>query len=178
LQAIKTRGFVKIKHLLVIIFLFTCARVLAQEEGRGRMYPIEEIQQGFRKKYTYNRQVIENPLGLQIPLLESKDPEVSLEYHRFKSKRNLMNWISSVGAGLSIYSWLNPGKVSDGFSLATVGTAALVNIYLGSMSMRHLNRALSKYNSLVNARPQVSLEFTPNAHTSGGSLALQWKYNF
>lgn len=168
----------KIKHLLVMIFVLICVRVLAQGEGREKMYPIEEIQQGFRKKYTYKRQVIDNPLALQIPLLESKDPEVSLEYYRFKSKRNLMNWISSVGAGLSIYSWIYPGKVSNGFSLTTVGTAALVNIYLGKMSMRNLNRAISKYNSMANSRPQLSLEFTPNTQIPGSNLALQWKYNF
>ena len=168
----------KIRPLFIIIFVLMSVQVIAQGEGNERLYSIEQIQQGFSKKYVYKRQVIDNPLALQIPLLESKDPEVSLEFYRFKSKRNLMNWISSAGAGLSIYSWIYPGKVSNGFSLTTVGVAALANIYLGKMSMRNLNRALSKYNSLAKTSPQLSLEFTPTNPTSGSSLALQWKYNF
>ena len=178
MQATKTRWLVKIRHLFIVLFVLMSVQVIAQGEGNERLYSIEQIQQGFRKKYVYKRQVIDNPLALQIPLLESKDPEVSLEFYRFKSKRNLMNWISSAGAGLSIYSWIYPGKVSNGFSLTTVGVAALANIYLGKMSMRNLNRALSKYNSLAKTSPQLSLEFTPTNPTSGSSLALQWKYNF
>lgn len=150
---------------------------MAQGEGMVKMYPIEQIQQGFSKKYVYKRQVIDSPLALQIPLLESKDPEVSLEFYRFKSQRKLMNWISSAGLGLSLYSLIKPGKVTDGFYLSTIGTAALVNIYVGSISMRHLNRALVRYNKLAHSSPQLSIEFTPNER-SGSSLALQWKYNF
>ena len=168
----------KIRHLFIVLFELMSVQVIAQGEGNERLYSIEPIQQGFRKKYVYKRQVIDNPLALQIPLLESKDPEVSLEFYRFKSKRNLMNWISSAGAGISIYSWLYPGKVSNGFSLSTVGAAALINFYLGTVSMRHLNKALSRYNSLAKTSPQLSLEFTPTTPTSGSSLALQWKYNF
>jgi hypothetical protein len=178
LQATKTRWFVKIKHLGLLLFVLISAQAMAQEESRERMYPIEQIQQGFRTKYVYKRQVIENPLALQIPLLESKDPEVSLAFYRYKSQRKVMTWISSVGLGLSVYSFLKPGKVSDGFNLSTIGAAALVNFYLGTVSMRHLNRALSRYNQLAQTSPQLSLQFTPNTQISGSNLALQWKYNF
>lgn len=168
----------KIKHLFIVPFVLLSAQVIAQSEENGRLYSIEEIQQGFRKKYVYKRQVIENPLALQIPLLESKDPEVSLEFYRYKSQRRVMNWISSVGLGLSVYSFLKPGKISDGFNLSTIGTAALLNIYLGTVSMRHLNRALFRYNQLAKSNPQLSLELMPNTPTTGSSVALQWKYNF
>lgn len=168
----------KIKHLFIVLFVLLSAQAIAQSEENGRLYSIEEIQQGFRKKYVYKRQVIENPLALQIPLLESKDPEVSLEFYRYKSQRRVMNWISSVGLGLSVYSFLKPGKISDGFNLSTIGTAALLNIYLGTVSMRHLNRALSRYNQLAKSSPQLSLELMPNTPTTGSSVALQWKYNF
>ena len=151
--------------------------MMAQGEGTEKTYPIEQIQQGFSNKFVYKRQVIDNPLALQIPLLEAKDPEVSLEFYRFKSQRKLMNWISSAGLGLSLYSLIKPGKVTDGFYLSTIGTAALVNIYVGTISMRHLNRALVRYNKLAHSSPQLSIEFTPNER-SGSSLALQWKYNF
>lgn len=163
-----------------LFFFMLCSipySLMAQGEGMEKMFPIEQIQHGFSKKYVYKRQVIDSPLALQIPLLESKDPEVSLEFYRFKSQRKLMNWISSAGLGLSLYSLIKPGKVTDGFYLTTIGTAALVNIYVGSISMRHLNRALVRYNKLALAGPQVNVTFTPNERT-GSSLALQWKYNF
>lgn len=178
MRATKTRWFVKIKHLGIILFVLISARVMAQEASRERMYPIEQIQQGFRTKYVYKRQVIENPLALQIPLLESKDPEVSLEFHRYKTQRKLINLISGVGLGLSVYSFIRPGEISDGFNLSTIGAAALAKLYLGTISIRHLNRALSRYNQLAQSSPQLSLQFTPNTQIYGSNLALQWKYNF
>ncbi len=168
----------KIKHLGIILFVLISVQVMAQEASRERMYPIEQIQQGFRTKYVYKRQVIENPLALQIPLLESKDPEVSLEFHRYKTQRKLINLISGVGLGLSVYSFIRPGEISDGFNLSTIGAAALAKLYLGTISIRHLNRALSRYNQLAQTSPQLSLQFTPNTQIYGSNLALQWKYNF
>ncbi len=178
MRATKTRWFVKIKHLGIILFVLISVQVMAQEASRERMYPIEQIQQGFRTKYVYKRQVIENPLALQIPLLESKDPEVSLEFHRYKTQRKLINLISGVGLGLSVYSFIRPGEISDGFNLSTIGAAALAKLYLGTISIRHLNRALSRYNQLAQTSPQLSLQFTPNTQIYGSNLALQWKYNF
>lgn len=178
MRATKTRWFVKIKHLGIILFVLISVQVMAQETSRERMYPIEQIQQGFRTKYVYKRQVIENPLALQIPLLESKDPEVSLEFHRYKTQRKLINLISGVGLGLSVYSFIRPGEISDGFNLSTIGAAALAKLYLGTISIRHLNRALSRYNQLAQTSPQLSLQFTPNTQIYGSNLALQWKYNF
>jgi hypothetical protein len=150
---------------------------LGQQAARESLFPIEQIQQGFTNKFVYKRQVIENPLALQIPLLEAKDPEVSLEFNTFKRQRKLMTWISSAGLAVSFYSLLNPGHVTDGFYLSAIGTAALVNVYVGSVSMRHLKRALTKYNSLAGEEPKISLEIKSQG-AQGASLALNWKYNF
>jgi len=168
---------VKIKQLL---FLFLCCASLelrAQQPTSEKLYPIEQIQQGFRNKFVYKRQVIDNPLALQIPLLEAKDPEISFEFNKFKQQRKLMNWISSIGLGLSAYSLMKPGQVTDGFYLSTVGAAALVNVYVGTVSMRHLKSALKKYNELAGASPQLSLSYKPIPNTNG-VWAVEWKYNF
>jgi hypothetical protein len=151
--------------------------MMGQQAARELLYPIEQIQQGFSNKFVYKRQVIENPLALQIPLLEAKDPEVSLEFNTYKRQRKLMNWISSAGLGVSFYSLLNPGHVTDGFYLSAIGTAALVNVYVGTISMRHLKRALTKYNSLAGEEPKISFEVKSHG-AQGASLALNWKYNF
>jgi hypothetical protein len=150
---------------------------MGQQTARESLFPIEQIQQGFTNKFVYKRQVIENPLALQIPLLEARDPEVSLEFNTFKRQRKLMTWISSAGLAVSFYSLLNPGHVTDGFYLSAIGTAALVNVYVGSVSMRHLKRALTKYNSLAGEEPKISLEIKSQG-AQGASLALNWKYNF
>ena len=159
--------------------VFCCASttLMGQQAARESLFPIEQIQQGFTNKFVYKRQVIENPLALQIPLLEAKDPEVSLEFNTFKRQRKLMTWISSAGLAVSFYSLLNPGHVTDGFYLSAIGTAALVNVYVGSVSMRHLKRALTKYNSLAGEEPKISLEIKTHG-AQGASLALHWKYNF
>jgi hypothetical protein len=150
---------------------------MGQQAARESLFPVEQIQQGFTNKFVYKRQVIDNPLALQIPLLEAKDPEVSLEFNTFKRQRKLMTWISSAGLAVSFYSLLNPGHVTDGFYLSAIGTAALVNVYVGSVSMRHLKRALTKYNSLAGEEPKISLEIKSQG-AQGASLALNWKYNF
>jgi hypothetical protein len=150
---------------------------MGQQDTREPLFPIEQIQQGFTNKFVYKRQIIDNPLALQIPLLEAKDPEISLEFNKFKQQRKLMNWISSVGLGVSAYSLLKPGQVTDGFYLSTIGAAALVNVYVGTVSMRHLKRALTKYNSLVGEEPKISFEIKSHG-AQGASLALNWKYNF
>ena len=150
---------------------------MGQQVPREPMYQIEQIQQGFSNKYVYKRQVIDNPLALQIPLLEAKDPEVSLEFNKFKQQRKLMTWISSIGLGVSIYSMLKPGQVTEGVYLSTIGTAAVVNVYVGTISMRHLNRALNRYIDLAGASPQISLSYKAIPNTIG-ALAFEWKYNF
>lgn len=159
--------------------VFCCASIslMGQQAAREQLFPIEQIQQGFTNKFVYKRQIIDNPLALQIPLLEAKDPEISFEFNKFKQQRKLMNWISSVGLGVSAYSLLKPGQVTDGFYLSTIGAAALVNVYVGTVSMRHLKRALAKYNSLVGEEPKISFEIKAHG-AQGASLALNWKYNF
>jgi hypothetical protein len=168
---------VKIRQLLLMVFCCASITLMGQQAARESLFPIEQIQQGFTNKFVYKRQVIENPLALQIPLLEAKDPEVSLEFNTFKRQRKLMTWISSAGLAVSFYSLLNPGHVTDGFYLSAIGTAALVNVYVGSVSMRHLKRALTKYNSLAGEEPKISLELKSQG-AQGASLALNWKYNF
>ena len=160
-----------------MVFCCASASLMGQQAAREQLFPIEQIQQGFTNKFVYKRQVIDNPLALQIPLLEAKDPEVSLEFNTFKRQRKLMTWISSAGLAVSFYSLLNPGHVTDGFYLSAIGTAALVNVYVGSVSMRHLKRALTKYNSLAGEEPKISLEIKSQG-AQGASLALNWKYNF
>ncbi len=160
-----------------MVFCCTSASLMGKQATREPLFPIEQIQQGFTNKFVYKRQIIDNPLALQIPLLEAKDPEISLEFNKFKQQRKLMNWISSVGLGVSAYSLLKPGQVTDGFYLSTIGAAALVNVYVGTVSMRHLKRALTKYNSLVGEEPKISFEIKSHG-AQGASLALNWKYNF
>lgn len=167
----------KIKQLLFWILCFASLELRAQQTIAEKLYPIEQIQQGFSNKFVYKRQVIENPLALQIPLLEARDPEVSLEFNTYKRQRKLMTWISSIGLGVSAYSLLKPGQVTDGFYLSTIGAAALVNVYVGTVSMRHLKRALTKYNSLAGEDPKISFEVKSHG-AQGASLALHWKYNF
>ncbi len=167
----------KIRQLLLMVLCCASASVMGQQAAHEPLFPIEQIQQGFTNKFVYKRQIIDNPLALQIPLLEAKDPEISFEFNKFKQQRKLMNWISSVGLGVSAYSLLKPGQVTDGFYLSTIGAAALVNVYVGTVSMRHLKRALAKYNSLVGEEPKISFEIKAHG-AQGASLALNWKYNF
>ena len=75
----------KIRQLLLLAFFCITHYSWGQGNATERLFPIEQIQQGLSNKYVYKRQVIENPLALQIPLLESKDPDVSFEFSKFKT---------------------------------------------------------------------------------------------
>ena len=54
---------------------------MAQEK---RLIPIEEVSGVWSRKFMYNRQLIDHPLALQIPLMEAKDPEINVEFLKFK----------------------------------------------------------------------------------------------
>jgi hypothetical protein len=65
---------------------------------KKELFPIGETQTGFRKQFVYKRQLIDNPLALQIPLLEAQDPLVSREFLIYK--RQLSNQQSKSVIGL------------------------------------------------------------------------------
>ena len=167
----------KIKSLILLVFCCASVNLLAQQTTEEKLYRIDQLQQGFFTKFVYKKQVIDSPFALQIPLLEANDPEVSYEFNKFKQQRKWMNWISRVGLGLTIYSWIKPGQVTDEIRYATIGATTLVNIYVGLVSMQHFERALTKYNSLTGEAPQLSFELKTSG-AQGTTMGLNWKYNF
>ena len=170
-------GPVKIKHLAFIYCLFVASTSYAQSVLDVELHPIEQIQQGFGKKFVYKRQVIDNPQALQIPLLEAKDPVVSYEFLKFKQQRKQMVWISGITTAISFYSLLQRNRVSDGFYLSMIGATGLVNLYVGSVSMKHFHHALDRYNALANNGAKISLHVLPDGRT-GQTVACRWTYNF
>jgi hypothetical protein len=151
--------------------------IFAQSEGKKELFPIVETQTGFRKQFVYKRQLIDNPLALQIPLLEAMDPIVSREFLIYKRQQSHIKWISGVTALLSFYTLLKKDAVSDGFYWSVVGGSAVANLYFGSVSVRHFRRALNRYNELANDGSKMSLKYTPDDRF-GPTVGLVWHYKF
>ncbi|MHA8053463.1 hypothetical protein [Aquirufa sp. Wall-65K1] len=167
----------KIRLLLALFFCLLTCNLLGQEEVKGKLYPIEQIEGGWNKKYSYKRQIIESPLALQIPLLEAKDPEVSYEFLTYKRQKKSAEIISAFTTGFSVYTFLSKGKVSDGFYWTVVGSAAVLNLYLGTVSIKHFKKALKRYNEIAQTDSKISLQI--NSHgSSGASMGLAWNYQF
>lgn len=146
----------KIRILLFFLFAFSyCAT--AQEK---KLIPIEELQGGWSRRFIYDRQIIDQPLALQIPLMEAKDPEISVEFLKFKRQRKLSNWLSGLSTVLAFSTYLSKGSISDGFYWSAVGGVALANVYIGTVSNKHFNRALKRYNELTKAQMGIKLGST------------------
>ena len=122
---------------------------MAQEK---RLLPIEEIQGGWTRKFMYERQLIDHPLALQIPLMEAKDPEINVEFLKFKRQRNLSSWLAGFSTVFAFSTYLSKGSISEGFYWSAVGGVALANVYIGTISNKHFNNALKRYNELSKAQ--------------------------
>ena len=95
------------KAKLLLFFIVISGPILGQKELKKELFPIGETQTGFRKQFVYKRQLIDNPLALQIPLLEAQDPVVSREFLIYKRQQSNIKWISGLTALLSFYTLLN-----------------------------------------------------------------------
>jgi hypothetical protein len=138
----------KIRSLLFFLFAFSyCAS--AQEK---KLIPIEDVQGVWSRKFIYDRQVIDHPLALQIPLLDAKDPEINVEFLKFKRQRKISNWLAGCSTVLAFSTFISKGGISDGFYWSTIGGIAIANVYIGTVSTRHFNKALKRYNELSKAQ--------------------------
>jgi hypothetical protein len=168
---------VRIKQLVIFLLSFNSFLTRGQDDAKPKLYPIDQVQSIFDNKYIYKRQIIDSPSALQIPLLDAKDPEVSYEFLTFKKQRKTMGWVSGISTAVALYSFLNKDKVSDGFYWSVFGGTALFNIYLGSVSMKHFNKALNRYNELAKTNQQVTLKLNPIGPL-GPNLGIAWNYQF
>lgn len=144
-------------RLLIFFLLFAAGGALAQEK---RLLPIEEIQGGWTRKFMYERQLIDHPLALQIPLMEAKDPEVNVEFLKFKRQRKLSSWLAGFSTVFAFSTYLSKGSISEGFYWSAVGGVALANVYIGTISNRHFNNALKRYNELSKAQMGIKVSST------------------
>jgi hypothetical protein len=130
---------------------------MAQEK---RLIPIEEVSGVWSRKFMYNRQLIDHPLALQIPLMEAKDPEVNVEFLKFKRQRKLSSWLAGFSTVFAFSTYLSKGSISEGFYWSAVGGVALANVYIGTISNRHFNNALKRYNELSKAQMGIKVSST------------------
>ena len=137
--------------------LIATSSAWAQER---KLIPIQEVQGFWSRKFVYDRQVIDHPLALQIPLLEAKDPEINVEFLKFKRQRKLSNWLAGFSTVFAFSTFLSKGGISDGVYWSAVGGVALANVYIGTVSNRHFNKALKRYNELSKAQMGIKVSST------------------
>lgn len=137
----------KIRTLLIILIGFY-SKSFAQID-RKVLFPIEVKQNFWGTKFIYDRQTIENPLGLQIPLLQVRDTKVNVEYLTFKKQRKVVQIVSLISTGFSLYTIFNREKVSNGVYWGTFGGTVLVSGYLNIKSNVHLGKAIKRYNEVI-----------------------------
>jgi hypothetical protein len=154
----------KIRSLIFILVIVTSS-ALAQEK---RLIPIEEVQGVWSQKFIYDRQLIDHPLALQIPLMEAKDPEINVEFLKFKRQRKLSSWLAGFSTVFAFSTYLSKGSISEGFYWSAVGGVALANVYIGAVSNRHFNKALKRYNELSKAQMGLKLGTVGPAGVSVG----------
>jgi hypothetical protein len=128
-------------------------------------------------KYIYERQTIENPLALQIPLLQMQDPEVSSRFLKFKSQRKAMQWVNIASAGVSLYTIFNRDKVSNNFYWTSLGSALVITTYLNFRSTVHLSKSIARYNQLQLQQSRIGLSINQTSDQTP-VIGLGWKQTF
>ena len=166
----------KIIRLISVLLLGLAFSTFGQSEVSVIPSPIETHPSFFGKSYSYKNQLISDPLALQIPLLETKDPEISYEFLTFKNQRRTMRLISGISGMVALYSFIEANKVSNGFYWSVVGSTALINVYLGGVSMKHLNKALRKYNSLAGQKVSLQIGALQQANVAAPMIGLNYQF--
>lgn len=128
-------------------------------------------------KYIYERQTIENPLALQIPLLQMQDPEVSSRFLKFKSQRKAMQWVNIASAGVSLYTIFNRDKVSNNFYWTSLGSALVITTYLNFRSTIHLSKSIARYNQLQLQQSRIGLSINQTSDQTP-VIGLGWTQSF
>ncbi len=157
----------KIRSLLFFLLIAT-GSAMAQEK---KLLPIEEVQGVWTRRFMYDRQLVDHPLALQIPLMEAIDPEVNVEFLKFKRQRKLSSWLAGFSTVFAFSTYLSKGSISEGFYWSAVGGVALANVYIGTVSNRHFNKALKRYNELSKA--QMGLKLSSSGQT-GVSVGITY----
>jgi hypothetical protein len=138
-----------LKTRILLIFLIGFYSKSFAQIDRKMLFPIEVKQKFWGTKFIYDRQTIENPLGLQIPLLQLRDTEVNVEYLTFKKQRKAVQIVSLISTGFSLYTIFNREKVSSGTYWGVFGGTVLISGYLNVKSNSHLGKAIKRYNEVI-----------------------------
>lgn len=134
--------------ILTFFLLLIFTKSFAQTD-RKNLFPIEVKRKFLSIKYIYDRQTIENPLALQIPMLQARDTEVNVEFLKFKQQRKAAQIINFATLGVTIYSLFNREKVSNELYWGTFAGTALISGYLNVRSNKHLVKSIIRYNEVI-----------------------------
>lgn len=133
---------------LIFFLLLIFIKSFAQND-RKNLFPIEVKSKFLSIKYIYDRQTIENPLALQIPMLQARDTEVNVEFLKFKQQRKAAQIVNFASVGITLYSLFNREKVSNELYWGTFAGTALISGYLNARSNKHLVKSILRYNEVV-----------------------------
>lgn len=162
---------------IVLVAMFLGIRSLFAQSINTKLQVIQVESKLFGTKYIYEHQTIDNPLALQIPLLQLKDPEVSRAFLRFKQQRKVVQTIGFCSTLFSLYAILNRDKVSNGTYWTVVGTTAVVSGYLNIKSNIHLYKSVERYNNLVGSN-QVGIKLEQYPFGKETLVGLAFKHEF
>lgn len=167
--------YAKIGWCVVLCWGISQAALGQTELPRPKYIAVERSFWGM--KYIYERQTIENPLALQIPLLQLQDPEVSSRFLKFKSQRKAMQWVNIASAGVSLYTIFNRDKVSNNFYWTSLGSALVITTYLSFRSTVHLSKSIARYNQLQLQQSRIGLSINQTSDQTP-VIGLGWKQTF
>ncbi|NBB31035.1 hypothetical protein [Cellulophaga sp. BC115SP] len=167
--------YAKIGWCVVLCWGISQAALGQTELPRPKYIAVERSFWGM--KYIYERQTIENPLALQIPLLQLQDPEVSSRFLKFKSQRKAMQWVNIASAGVSLYTIFNRDKVSNNFYWTSLGSALVITTYLNFRSTVHLSKSIARYNQLQLQQSRIGLSINQTSDQTP-VIGLGWKQTF
>ena len=136
------------KSTFTLFFLLTLTKSFAQSDTKN-LYPIEVKRKFLSIKFIYDRQTIENPLALQIPMLQARDTEVNVEFLKFKQQQKMAQAVNLASVVITFYSLINRQRVSNDLYWTTFAGTTLISAYLNVRSNKHLEKSINRYNEVV-----------------------------
>jgi hypothetical protein len=146
-RMIELIGWVRRITLFLVLILMFSNHLFGQDFKE--LFPIEVKKSVFSKKYTYNGRSFSNPYGLEIPLMEINDVQVTKDFEVFKRARNVSRILGMVSAGFSLYSFFNRDEMPASTYWGALGTVGAVSAFFNIRSDVYFDRAVGRYNKIV-----------------------------
>lgn len=164
------------KIIVISCVFFTMFNNDLIAQSTRNLYPIEVKKGVFSTKYLYDGRRLGSPYGLEIPLMQVDDFQVTKDFEVFKRSRNIVKILGVISSGFSLYSFFNRDEIPARTYWAALGTVGAVSAFFNIRSGVYFDRAVGRYNKIVSGT-EIGLHYD-KTHFGSGITSVGISYRF